>query len=384
MNRVSDIQLSHQSFISLHVQLHDQLRQLILSGRWESGSRVPSETELASQLRVSRSTIRLALQRAEVEGLIERTAGRGTFVAYLRSKERDNRLIAYVTYGFESDHLYMLKGAESEVKGDGYQIILSNVQSQQEELDILQRLKKEYVAGVLLWPHANASRPQQESASKYQQFSIPMVLMDRLIYGIDCDCVTSDNYGGGQGIMRHLIELGHQNIVFLSHHEMHILPVAERYRAYCDVLREAGLPAATPWLIGQHGHEIGSTDAFRSSMGLNSPEVQQISAYLSSASPLPTAIFALNDYVAVLAMRAMKLLGIRVPDVVSVTGFDDVDLAAHLEVPLTTVAQDMFMIGKRAARRLLQRLEGDADPVDCEIIPTELCIRSSTSVPIRV
>ena len=382
MNKASDIQVSHQSFISLHVQLHNQLRQLILSGAWESGSRIPSESELAAHLKVSRSTIRLALQKAEIEGLIERTAGRGTFVAYFPSQERQNRLIAYVTYGFESDNLYMLKGAASELKADGYQIILSNVQSQQEELDILQRLRGEYVSGVLLWPHANASRVQQDNVNKYRLVSIPMVLMDRQIYGMDCDCVTSDNYGGASALMRHLIELGHERIVFLTHPETEVLPVKERYRAYCEGMLEAGLAPLEPWIVGQPGSEIGSNEAFRSSA--NCPELQQIQDYILNADLCPTAIIGLNDYVAVLTVRALKLLNMRVPDTISITGFDDIDLAAHLEVPLTTVAQDQFAIGKRAARRLLDRLQGYSAPTGYEIIPTELRIRSSTSIAVRV
>src|SRR5436190_17185710 len=88
MNKVADIVISHGSVVSLHAQLHNQLRQVILSGRWPHGSRIPSETQLAEYLKLSRSTVRLALQRAEIEGLIERTAGRGTFVAYIPSKER--------------------------------------------------------------------------------------------------------------------------------------------------------------------------------------------------------------------------------------------------------------------------------------------------------
>jgi len=385
MNKANDIFLSHDSVISLHVQLHSQLRQLILSGQWQSGSRIPSESELTAYLKVSRSTVRLALQTAEIEGLIERTAGRGTFVAYLSSKERENRLIAFVTYGFDTEsHLLMLKGAENELKANGYQVILSYVQSHQEELDILQRLQSGYVAGVLLWPYAEASRPQPPNAFSYRQIRLPMVLMDRQIYGLECDLVTSDNYGGGRALMEHFVSLGHRNIVFLTHYETELVTVEERYRAYCDVMQAAGLTPARPWYIGQRGHEIGATDAFRSSHDFNSPELQQIKDYLLTAEPRPTAIFALNDYLAVLAARTMKLLDLRIPEALSIAGFDDIDLAAHLEVPLTTVAQDMFVIGKRAAQLLLERLGGQGGPPKCEIIPTELRVRSSTAVPVVV
>jgi DNA-binding LacI/PurR family transcriptional regulator len=184
--------------------------------------------------------------------------------------------------------------------------------------------------------------------------------------------------------MRHLIELGHEHVIFLTHHETELLTVRERYRAYCDVLKEAGLTAADPWLIGQPGNEIGASYTLRSSVNARSPEFQQIKDYMLNAQPRPTAIFALNDYLAIIATRAMKLLSLSVPDDISIAGFDDTDLAAHLEVPLTTVAQDPFTIGKRAAQLLIERLEGHSEPTVCEIIPTRLRIRSSTAIRVTV
>ncbi|MEO8395872.1 MAG: substrate-binding domain-containing protein, partial [Chloroflexota bacterium] len=242
----------------------------------------------------------------------------------------------------------------------------------------------EYVAGVLLWSYAEASRPQPTNAFSYHEIPMPMVLMDRQIYGMDYDLVTSDNYGGGRALMEHLVSLGHRNIVFLTHYETELVTVVERYRAYCDVMGEAGLIPAQPWYIGQRGHEIGANDTLRSTDDQNSLELRQIKDYILSAQPRPTAIFALNDYLALLAARTLKLLGLRVPDAMSIGGFDDIDLAAHLEVPLTTVAQDMFVIGKRAAQLLIERLGGEGGPPKYEIIPTELRIRSSTAVPLGV
>ncbi len=385
MNKVSEIILDPDSFVSLHAQLHSQLRHLILSGRWQRGSRIPSENEFTTHLKVSRSTVRLALQKAEIEGLIERMAGRGTFVAYNPPTNQGNRLIAFITYQFDSEsHLLLLKGAESVVKARGYQIILSTVQSHQEELDILQQLRTEYVAGVLLWPNASASVPPLPGAFDYQQVTLPMVLMDRRIHGLECDVVTSDNYGGSLALMRHLIGLGHERIVFLTHHELQLLTVRERYRAYCDAMQEAKLKPAEPWLVGQPGIEIGGSDTFRSINDLSSPELQQIKDALLQADPCPTAIVALNDYLAILTVRTLKLLEWRVPDVISVAGFDDIDLSAHLEVPLTTVSQDMFAMGRRAAELLLNRLAGLTEKTQCELIPTALRIRSSTAVPVHV
>jgi DNA-binding LacI/PurR family transcriptional regulator len=385
MNKVSDIQLHQNSVISLHIQLHNQLRQLIISGRWPGGTRIPSENEITHHFKISRSTVRLALQQTELESLIERLPGKGTFVANLTRTESQSRLIAFVTSDFDAENnLLMLNGAEREAKTRGYQIIFSTSQNHEEELAILQRMEVDNIAGLLMWPHAKASQPSPQNAVRYQQVKKPIVLMDRQIHGLDCDFVTSDNYGGARALMQHLVEIGHQHIVFLSHHEMQLLPVMERHRAYCDVLEEAGLVASAPWTIGTPGDEIGASHARQASLDPKSIELQQIKDYVLNAQPRPTAIFALNDYIAVLAIRAMKLLNLIIPHAVSIAGFDDTDLAMHLDVPLTTVAQDPFTLGKRAAQLLIDRLEGYSGDIHTEIIPTQLRIRSSTSVPIQV
>jgi DNA-binding LacI/PurR family transcriptional regulator len=158
----------------------------------------------------------------------------------------------------------------------------------------------------------------------------------------------------------------------------------DRYRAYRDVMREAGLTPQEAWLIGQPGYEIDARFALRSSIDGNSSELQEIGNCIDNAAIRPTAILAVHDYLAVLTIRALQALGLRVPNDLSVAGFDDTDPAVHLEVPLTTVAQDPFTIGKTAARRLLDRIEGYDGPVECELIPTQLRVRSSTAVPVLV
>ncbi len=241
---------------------------------------------------------------------------------------------------------------------------------------MLERLQ-EKDAGVILW--SNALDVAQQSDSRYKQLRIPMVLVDRKISGTDYDCVMSDHYGGTRELMRHLVDLGHRHIAFLSHPETELSSVKERYRAYCDVLDENGLTPIDPWIIGLPGKEISFRRALRSSVHSESLELLHIKEHMLNAQPRPTAIFAINDLLAVLVMRAMKLLALPLPDAVSIAGFDDNDLAAQLDVPLTTVAQDSFMIGKKAAQILIGRIEGDTSPTREEIIPIQLRIRSSTA-----
>lgn len=380
MNKVTDISLIEDSFVSLHVQLHNQLRQLIHSGRWPNASRIPSENELTSHLNISRSTVRLALQLSEIECLIERKAGRGTFVTYTPTKAHNSRLIAFITGGIDAEnHLLMLNGAEQEARARGYQIVFSNAKNQEEELYILENVGQNNIAGVILWANAQSTQSRQSNIDKYKKIPIPIVLMDRKISGFDCDFVTSNNYDGARALMRHFINFGHRHIVFLSHDMVEVSPVMERYRAYCEALEQAGLPTSEPWIIGKHGIEISAKYALRSSIDKNSIEIQQIKDYLLKTQPRPTAFFALNDWIAVFAIQAMKQLGLNVPNDVSIAGFDDIELAAHLDPPLTTVAQDPFAMGKTAAQLLLDRIDTKRETNKLEVLSTELRIRSSTA-----
>jgi len=133
----------------------------------------------------------------------------------------------------------------------------------------------------------------------------------------------------------------------------------ERYSAYRDVMQEADVAPREPWLIGEPGKEPGVRSVLQSAANNRAPEIQTIKGYMSSQLPRPTATFAANDYIAIFALRAMKTMHLQIPDDISLAGFDGTDLASQLEVPLTTVAQDPFTIGQRAAQILIDRIEGD-------------------------
>ncbi|HRE25144.1 MAG TPA: GntR family transcriptional regulator [Anaerolineales bacterium] len=385
MDRINQIKLSHDSFVSLHVQLRTQVRQLILSGRWAPGGAVPSENQLSRTLNISRTTVRLALQQLELEGLIARVPGKGTFVADRGGGDAGTRLLAFVTCGFDdAEALDLLKGAELEARANGYGIVFSHVRHSRDEAAVIKRLQEDGTAGALLWPNLDEGQSAQRRVDAFQQITMPLVFIDRDIPGVERDLITSDNIAGARALMFHLVELGHRHIVYLSHPMMSIRPVAERYNAYRDVMREAGLTPVEPWLIGHEGRETVGHQALRASLDSNSLEFQQLKDHVLNASTRPTAIVAVNDYTAVLAMRVLKFLNIRVPESMSITGFDDIDLAVHLETPLTTVAQDHSAISRLATRVLIDRLQGDTQPARTEVVPVGLRLRSSTTVPVQV
>lgn len=386
MTILSDLDVSHKSLTPLHIQIQRQIRELILSGTYPTGSRLPSETQLQQHLNVSRTTVRVALHSIEAEGLIERIPGKGTFVADIRlgnGKYSDRYTIHFMTHDFDNrSQRLLLTGAESFARASGYQIMFRNsVHDFHEEKSLLEEARQQGASGVVLWSTLHQQLiPDLIEVINNQRF--PCVMMDRTIDALDCDYVASDNYAGGRQAMQHLLDLGHQHIVFLTHSYLTLLPVAERVRAYRAALHEAGLPHNDLWSVGQPDTEINGSQFMRAlEFPHESPLVQQVVSCLRETAP--TAIFALNDYMGVLAMKAARIVGLRVPEDISIIGFDDADIACFLEIPLTTIAQDTYRIGQRAAEMLAERMEGCNHPRRWEFIPTELRARASTAPPSR-
>jgi GntR family transcriptional regulator of arabinose operon len=376
-----EITIAHDSTIPLHSQLLNQLRHLILSGQWAPGSRLPSETELRGQLNISRSTIRQALSNAEIERLIERVPGKGTYVARSPASGDTKHFIGYITIDLlSSDWQYqVLSGAESVVRDQGYRILFYNSKNDvAEENALLDQLLADKVGGVIIWPILN-DNPARRLFQLANQGLVPLMLMDRTLPNLACDYITSNNYAGAYSAIQHLISLGHQRIAFLSHPFIQLSTIAERLRGYQETLQNANLTPLEPWLVHMD-QELGTRYALNAYSNSTGQEIEQIARYLEKPQR-PTAIFAVNDVMALLVLKAAGLVGLRIPDDLSIVGFDDLDIVAHLEVPLTTVAQDGFALGRRATQLLIERIEGYTGSPRYEMLPTKLQVRASTAPP---
>ena len=382
--KLDKIRLDHNSYISLHVQLHNQLRRLIVSGRWQAGERIPTEMQLARHLDISRTTVRIATQRLEVEGLIKRRAGRGTFVMFQPQGQNVNRSIGYLTCSFHNEiHTSILSSAQTELRSAGYQVIFSNSQDRDDEARILQQLLDDEVAGLMLWANASPTEETVSILAEYERRAIPIVFMDRPIEAISADYVSSDNFGGAYDLVRHLIELGHRCIVPLMPNIDDLHPVNERLRGYTTALNELGVHARAPWRISPPARrEFHETDIYSLVGEGNQHVIQQVECFTDSAGAMPTALVCINDILAIIAISALGNMGYAVPGDISVVGFDDISMASHISVPLTTASQDAYELGKVASQLLLERLGGSELPPRSYTVPTQLRLRSSTAAPL--
>lgn len=191
---------------------------------------------------------------------------------------------------------------------------------------------------------------------------LPFVLVSYQVNDPDVCFVDCLNTQGILDLVDHLVKLGHRRIAFIAGDIGFSKNALDRYRAYQYAVKKMGLEAS-PQLIfhGNWTPEAGA-EAVRQFWKLPNP---------------PTAIMASNDVMAMGAIRELRSRGLRVPQDVAVTGFDDVPLTGLMEFPITTVHQPLFDMGAAAAKMLLDRIEKNPAEYNHRLFPTRLIIRES-------
>ncbi|WP_435169873.1 LacI family DNA-binding transcriptional regulator [Falsirhodobacter sp. 1013] len=190
----------------------------------------------------------------------------------------------------------------------------------------------------------------------------PVVQACEWIDGLAAPRVMADNRGGAALAVRHLIELGHRRIAEVTGPAGNTLTV-ERSKGVRDALAEAGVTQRNDWLL-EGTFSLGSG--------------QQAARTLLAMKDRPDAVLCHNDEMACGLMGELQRTGIRVPEDISVIGFDNIDMAAHVTPGLTTVQQHRVDIGAKAADVLLELME-NGSPVDTTQMPVHLVIRRSTA-----
>ena len=227
---------------------------------------------------------------------------------------------------------------ESYAFDSGYSVILGNTSGKMEKEDhYINVLLTQQVAGIIF-----VAAGDQTSAVKellIQKF--PVVLVDRDLDEIQVDAVLLDNYNCGYMATDHLIQLGHKCIGLVTG-PFNLTPSAERIVGYKDALNNAGLKCDDQLMIKGN---------FNPKSGYEAANV------LLSLSKRPSAIFAMNDLMAIGVIRAATEQGLKIPDDLAIVVFDDIELASYTIPPLTTIAQPTKGISQLAVELLTERID---------------------------
>jgi len=228
----------------------------------------------------------------------------------------------------------VVRGVEKIASQHGYSIILCHSDySLEQEIRYVNVLESERVAGVLWFPATDNAKPQQILSES----GVPVVILDRIVSGLQAHCVIADNFRGGYLATKHLIQLGHSRIGCIAR-PLDLYHSQERVRGYRAALSENGLPDDSSLIVkGGFRLEDGRSAAIQ----------------LFDQQPPPTAIFAYNDFMALGALRAASERGLNIPNDVSIIGFDDIPQSSFTVPALTTIRQPKLEMGCRGAELLL-------------------------------
>jgi DNA-binding LacI/PurR family transcriptional regulator len=325
--------------------------------------------DVARVARVSPSTVSLyvrgqpGVSRAMQDRIAAAIAELG-YAPRARARANHNRLVGLAVEKLPlpvfSDIFYaeVIQGIEERAKALGLSVIFSVVEGQ----DLSQVMANQQAEGWLLLGGGNITDDQILAA---QQTGVPIVLLDNYVRGAELDCVLPDNVRGGYAAFRHLLDLGHRRIA--------IITGPDKYKTLGDRLAGALIAAAEAGLSREELIVQPSLSSGQPRKGY-----LEMQALLALPRP-PTAVFAVSDKTAFGALAALRDAGWRVPDDLSLVGFDDLLESSQTAPPLTTVHVPKRELGLIALQRLADRLEGRALPPAQTLIYTHLVRRDSTA-----
>lgn len=256
-----------------------------------------------------------------------------------------------------------LRGIDAVLRASEFDLALYNAETpEQRDMYLHSLARRERIDGLLILTH----HVTDEDVGRFAAKGIPVVLIDAR--HPELQCVVIDDTLGGYEATRHLLDLGHRRIGFVSdflESTLDFTPVKDRFVGYYQALEEADIPFRPEYhRQGRHGRR----EAFMMAQEL-----------LQLPEP-PTAVFAYSDTQAIGVIQAAQEIGFRVPEDLSVIGFDDIEAARYLR--LTTVRQPLCESGMRGSEMLLAALASSVpiEPVVLEM-PISLVVRETTAPP---
>lgn len=354
-----------------YLQLKDILKRHFENEHYANGQQIPSEKELMTRFDVSRSTVRQSLAELVNEGVIYKKQGLGSFFSGIREEEQHKQsyLIGVITpLVFKYIYPQIIQGINDVVHQKRYNIVLSGSEGNSEnELPHVEQLLARGIEGLIFEPAGSPKRFQETRVFQMlKTLTIPVVFMDWTFDDLGVSYVSLDDVEGGFRATNYLIEAGHRRIayVYMANH----IPGTLRYKGYRKALEVHGIPYDSrlekfrpifKWAQADYAYALTKE-------------------LLALGENRPSAIFFFNDEAALRGYAAIREAGLRIPDDISIMGFDDSQLATLAEIPLTSMVHPKYQIGKWAAEMLFDQLENEGRSTSHQmILHPSIAVRNS-------
>jgi DNA-binding LacI/PurR family transcriptional regulator len=332
--------------------------------------RIKSIKEIARLARVSHSTVSRALHgsgqvsaetAARIRKIAEETGYRASAAARSLVMGRSYTIGVVVTNIADPFVAGVVSGIEDTAERHGYSVFLANCHAEpQREVRVVRSFEERRVDGIIV----TSSRVGALYVPVMERMRVPVVLLNNQHSSEFAHSVLIENVGASLEATRHLIGLGHVRIAYLGD-RFGRQSDTERNAGYRRALQEAGIQFTADLVVDGNGKPDGGEEAM---------------ARLLTLPDRPTAVFCYNDMTALGAMRQIRVSGLKVPDDISVVGFDDLYISQYLEPPLTTVRQPMRQMGRMAMETLLHIFDGPHSTHNLRV-EGQLVVRQSTAPP---
>lgn len=298
---------------------------------------------------ISKKTRELILKTCEDRGYIPNSSARSLI---LNKTNMIGLLIPDITNQY---YAYVSKGVSSYLEKIGYGLVLCNSDRNKEnENRYIDFLSQKRVDGIILIP----VKPKAEDYKRIIE-NVPLVMADNYVNDLEISYVGNDNYAGARKIVSHMLKQGYRKIGVILGDESSSAS-NERLKAYKDILIENNIEIKNEILLNSNAT---FEDGFKLAEMLIKQKVD--------------AIFTINDSVAMGVMKYCHMNNIGIPKDIGIAGYDDIEQAAMLPVPLTTVHQRKFELGKTVAKILIEEINNNQSAKQKIILQPELIIRKS-------
>lgn len=239
---------------------------------------------------------------------------------------------------FSQLFLEIIEGVESQVKARGYNLMISYM-DKASIIEEAEKINKSILKGVLVL----ATEMNEEQITVFENLNVPLLIMDNYIHDKELNCITINNDKGVYEAIKHFYEMGHKSIGYL-HIDDNANNFMERYYSFYREMKRFGIEVNAEHIIAINTE--GGEAVYL-----------ELKHKLMKIKNLPTAFFADNDIVAMFAMRALREMGLSIPENVSIIGFDNMSLSEMLDTPLTTIQVQKKKMGVIAANTIIDMRE---------------------------
>jgi len=365
-------------------QLQSEIERLIAENILQLNTRLPGENEFFSRLGLSRTTIRKALEALEKAHLIYRVQGQGTFIGSnppswqektsVAKSGKIKKLIGVILPNITNEiYPFIISGIEQAVYSRDICVFSANSGgSHDRELRNINEMLNNSIDGLILEPlYSGFDHKETRLVSLLEKLAIPVVLINNDIPSFECSKVMQDDEGGGRLITEHLLEYGHRRIAFIYNDK--ISACFERRKGYRAALAAAGIEYDSALEIAYNDEE-----------GIVYPGYVITKQLLENSKLGVTAIFYYNDDLAFQGLIAIQSLNLKVPNDISIVGYDDVPRSSLEGIWLTTASHPKSLIGNWAASLLLEQFDQISKPIYRKmIVHSPIISRGSVASPSR-